>query len=147
MSDFVWINAYYGADDNASGVLGLAGNQYSYNFVYYLYYNGVIAENTFAMGLRSYNDYAGSFMDVGFADTNAMATGTVAYVDVSAGYGYWASTLSGIRFRLQTGYDISLDQSMSSVQEFNLGLYADVSAITSTNQGCINLPYSISYFA
>ena len=121
MSDFVWINAYYGADYYASGVLGLAGNQYSYNFVYYLYYSGVIAENTFAMGLRSYNDYAGSFMDVGFADTYAMTTGTVAYVDVSAGYGYWASTLSGIRFRLQTGYDISLNQSMSSVQEFNLG--------------------------
>ena len=147
MSDFVWINAYYGADYYASGVLGLADGEYSDNFVDYLYYYGEIAEPIFAMGLRSYGDYAGSFMDVGFADTYAMATGTVAYVDVSAGYGYWASTLSGIRFRLQTGYDISLDQSMSSVQEFNLGYYADVSAITSTNQGCIALPYYVSYFA
>ena len=39
----------------------------------------------FAMGLRGYNDYAGSFVDVGFYDTYAMATGTVGYIDVSYG--------------------------------------------------------------
>jgi len=49
----------------------------------FLYNQGTIEEPLFSMGLRSYQDYSGSFVDVGFVDTYAMATGNVGYVDVS----------------------------------------------------------------
>jgi hypothetical protein len=37
------------------------------------------------MGLRSYADYAGSFVDIGFVDNYSMSTGVVGYADVYYG--------------------------------------------------------------
>jgi hypothetical protein len=69
---FGWLNAIYGADQNGDGILGLLPDPSYYGtppqLMYYLYYYGVIDEPVFAMGLRAYGDYAGSFVDVGFVD-------------------------------------------------------------------------------
>jgi hypothetical protein len=97
------------------------------------------------MGLRSYADYAGSFVDIGFVDNYSMSTGVVGYADVYYGYGYWASDLTGIRMRMQTGYDVSLKDSLGSAQEFNLG-YAYYTAYTDTSTNYLYMPYQMAYF-
>jgi hypothetical protein len=97
------------------------------------------------MGLRAYGDYAGSFADIGFVDNYAMSTGVVGYADVSYGYGYWASDLTGIRMRMQQNYDVSLKDSLGSAQEFSFG-YSYYTAVTDTSTNYLYLPYELAYF-
>lgn len=126
INNFEWLNSYFSSSKESDGILGLRPDQYYDGtpplLVHHLYSQGAIAEPIFGMGLRQHDDVQGSFIDVGFTDSYGMATGVVGQVDVSAGQGYWASYLTGIRFRMQTTYDLDLEASMRSVEEFNLGV-------------------------
>jgi hypothetical protein len=47
--------------------------------------------------------------------------------------------------RMQTGYNVSLKDSLGSAQEFNLG-YAYYTAYTDTSTNYLYMPYQMAYF-
>ena len=160
VTNFKWMNVQTsGLGDSITGILGMCAdndgieygivNQESIadSYIEELYNSGIIDDKVFSFGLRHVDSSDGSFLDIGFYDSDAMedpSEADLVWIDV-VDYGnynkfWWGNTVTGIRFRASS---LAYESSVVNAEEYATG---DLYALTDSGSSCLILPSSLYSF-